>query len=274
MAITIAHTKAEGFPKERIGNVYSVGETQVLERWYCAWDERIDLALELVGSVSGSTVTPPLEYTVSSSLQKVYVTSVDIEPLGLDRDASPLTPKKAALNITYGPLEYDVVMTPVGPYYVSESWEPAAEFITVSKKGLFWDSSQADPLVAGEEPGRLVRAGDWVYTIYGYSDVPDWVFTQVGTVNASSVTSGGLDKTFGAETLLCGNPTLTKRYDSGGIPKWEITTRLAYRPGTWNKFPRGSTSGALVMAVIYDGAGAEKKFYDSSDFGNIIVNVS
>ncbi len=268
MALTISFERAAGYPKEHLGNVFSEGENRVTDKLYCVWDDRIALASELLGSVTANTVNLPEEYTVGTEFSTIYAKTVDIEGIGFDKTLLQFT--KAALTVTYGKLDYEVTNNPIGPYYVSESLEPAAEFITLSKDKLYWSNDQTSPLTDIEAPAKVIRMVDWVYTIHGKTRVPDWVWTHIGKINDSSVTSSTLNRTFAERTLLCGNPSLERNWDTDGTPRWQVTTRLTYRPDTWNKFPRASANGTLSMSSIYDGAGTEKQFYETANFSSII----
>ena len=263
MAI-VSYDRVPGYPQERITKT----DIQVTDKLQCAWEERIMLAKELLGYIAGGTVYPPQEYDFGDEpIRNVYCRDVAIDPL-LGIEAGEYT--KALLTVTYANRSYDEPDSGETTY-ISESIEPASVFMTLDKGGLYWDAGQTTPIKDMEAPQKIIRMGDWIYTKHFAPSIPSWIWTHPGTINAATVKSKELAKTFLKETLLCGNPTLSREITSEGATKWSVTVRITYNPNTWNKFPRASADGALAFSTIYDGAGAAKTFYDTSDFGDIVV---
>lgn len=273
MSITIGGiicSRVPGYPQEDI----SRPSITVMDKLQCVWEERIKLAKILVGLVVGDTGYPPHKYDSGlEPLVGIYVKSVKIEPvIGLEPSSEPLGKyTKAQLTVTYGSLEYDLPEEEEVTY-INESVEPAAEFLTLSTKGLYWGTGEdKKELIASEAPAIIVRMVDWVYTLYRIKTIPNWIWTYPGCVNDGNIISRRLNRIFAAGTLLCGNPALSKEVTSEGTRSWTITVRFTYRPEGWNKFPRVSEGGALSFETIYNSVGTPKVFYLPADFGVIVL---
>jgi len=260
--ITVEYNRVPDYPKERLSS-QSIEVTDMLQ---CAWGDRITLAKELIGYTVGSILHPPHEYDFGEdNIPNIFCRDVSIEPIISHDDTGEY--KVARLSVRYANLDYEETEE----VYVTESLEPASEFLTLSHEGLYWDSGQEYALESTEAPAMIVRMIDWVYTVHHKTSIPNWVWTHPGTINSSSTYSKTLNESFGAETLLCGNPSLSREITSSGETAWTITVRLTYRKETWNKFPRVTADGDLAFISIYDGSGSKKEFYQKSNFGNIIL---
>jgi len=264
--ITVSYERRPGYPQEDM----SYKEATIIDKLICAYADRITLAKQLLGFRIGSIIYSPHEYDAGDEpLANLFAKDVHIDPIiGLDGEGSYT---KAELTIRYQHFTYSLTPPEGETVYVSESLEPASEFLTLSHEGLYWDNAQAEPLDSTAAPAKIIRMMDWVYTIHQISSIPSWVWTHPGAVNAASTKSKELNKTFAAQTLLCGNPSLSREITSEGTTAWTITVRLTYRIDGWNKFPHTEENGALSMDTIYDGAGAAKTFYATANFGNIIL---
>jgi len=268
----ITYNRVPGYPRENL----SSDRITVTDMLQCAWEDRIELAKLLLGYQIDDVWYYPQEYNSYTTvpLNGLYVTDVSIAPVvGVKNSSHPLGEYTLAqLTITYSALPYEL---PEGgeTTYITESLEPAAEFLTLGSKGLYWGTgANKVALEANEAPAKIVRLVDWVYTLHQINYIPDWVWTHPGCVNDSNVTSRRLNKTFPAETLLCGNPILSREITSEGAKSWALTVRMTYRATTWNKWPRpGATGGSLSFENIYDENGTVKKFYDLVDFGDIVL---
>jgi hypothetical protein len=265
MAITVDYTELAGSPREHIAH----DGTNVVRTLTCAWGDRIQLAKELIGYVVGSIVHAPDAYDAGDvPLYYIYAKAVNIEPIG---DYT-----KAKLTVTYKSLDYDVD----GPSqtgqttYVTENLEPSLEFLTLSDQKLYWDSARtaANKLKASEVPSYIVRMTDWVYTIHRTYVMPAAVIELPGYVNSSSVYSYTLDYTFGAETLLCGNPSMLREFTSDGIATWTVTFRFTHKPEGWNNFPRTSNNASgITWGPIYQADSANRKvIYPLGNFNALI----
>lgn len=265
-------SRVPGYPKEDL-SLFNLTAVDVLQ---CAWGDRIKLAEALVGFKIGNTQYYPQEYNnyTTTPLVGLYVNNVKIEPvIGVEVSSEPLGKyTKAQLTITYGTTTYEFP-EPEEETYISESIEPAAEFLTLSEKGLYWGTgANKVALEANEAPAKIIRLVDWVYTLHQVKTIPNWIWTLPGCINSGSVTSRRLNKTFAAETLLCGNPALSREVTSEGTKAWALTARMTYRPPGWNKWPRtAATGGDLSFESIYDSAGTAKKFYETASFGSIVL---
>lgn len=260
----IEYERKPGYPKERMDNQRII----ITDKIQCEWNSRLVLAKNLMGYVGGTILKIPHKYEPDGdeTLNNLYCTAVDIEPLG-----ELPTNTAALLTLTYSQPEYNTEQPPEQGVivYVSEAIEPASEFITLSHDGLHWSSISGTSLEPTEAPSKIVRMVDWVYTIHHLSYLPSWIWSYPGCVNNYSLYSYTLGVTFPAETLLCGNPSSSREITSEGVTAWTITIRFTYNPNTWNKFPRVGTGGDLTYEYIYDATGI-KYVYPLADFGGIV----
>ncbi len=268
MAITVAYSRIPGYPRESV----SRESVTVVDKLQCDWTDRITLAKELAGFVVGGVLHRPHEYDAGEEpLYRVYAKTVDIDPIiGLDSGGEYT---KAQLTVTYGTLSYDVDAPGEqgSTLYVTENLEPASEFITLPNNGLFWGTDHKQ-LESGESPAKIIRMVDWVYTIHHLGFIPAWIWTHPGTVNNAAITSWELGKSFAAETLLCGNPSLSREITSEGATAWTITIRMTYRAETWNKFPRPSAAGGILTWEYVEDAGETNiPIYTLADFTDILI---
>lgn len=261
MATTVAYDRVPGYPKESITRSGSI----VTDMMQCEWTDRIALAKELLGFTIGSILYKPDEYNAGDdALLGLYCSNVVTDPVvGLDLATGDY--KKARLTVTYENPDYDIDNVPDGStVYVTESLEPSAEFLTLSEKGLYW--SDDEDVEANDAPQKIVRMMDWVYTKHSItSQAPiNEMFNLLGYVNDASVYSRALNRYFSAETLLYGNPSLTREVTDEGTTAWTITYRFAWRnngtyvsPQGWNHFPRSKkdTSGVMNFERIYNAKG-------------------
>jgi len=272
MSITIAYERVPGFPREEI----TPEGISIVDKFQCAYADRVTLAKEMLGFVVGSTLHLPDEYDAGDEpLRYVYAKKAEMEPLGgIDTNGDY---SKAFVTIHYGTLNYDAELPDEAgtTVFVSEGIEPSAEFITLGRQGLYFGTGATAVSLENanvEAPARVLRMIDWVYTIHRVPYLPSAIWTHVGCVNNAAVYSRTLNKTFAAETLLCGNPSLEREFTSAGVTAWTITFRFSYRPEGWNKFPRTDNAGAggVNFEAITDGTNAIP-IYPLANFGQLIL---
>jgi len=289
--ITVDYEIERGSPVEHISHDGASVEVKYL----CAWRDRITFVKEMLGYVTGSSLYLPDEYKgydSSERLYGLYAKAATIEPVGaIDQTTGNYT--LARVTITYGKLDYDTPDTGEGPWppegtppeemvFVSETLEPASEFMTLPRKGLYLGTGANKVSLENlnlEPPAKIIRMVEWVYTIHQYNRIPEFFFTLPGKVNDGYVHSRSLDITFPAETLLCGNPTLKREITTLGKTTWTITLRFTHRnagtfdsPKGWNYFPRTDSlgaSGEITWEQIYDGSGTAVKIYEPADFTQV-----
>ena len=61
----------DGYPKENLVNVFSSG-TQVTDKLICNYEDRLQLASDLLGSSSSTLLIMPAQYTVAVFNNKLY----------------------------------------------------------------------------------------------------------------------------------------------------------------------------------------------------------
>ena len=231
----------------------------------CDWDDRLDLARELLGhvqTVGGQTIyTQPHRYP---DFETAIADSVSIAPFGRNVSATsgsdPINDyESAVLGVHYAVPENQ---DPTGQGLVTESIEGAAEFITVPHEDLHWDNGTGALLKADEAPGQLIKMLEWVFVLHHVTNIPSEVFDLVGRCNSTAITSVVLGKEFGVETLLYNPPSLRREITTDGVGAWELTFRFTWRPGEWNKFPR---AGKSVMEHIYLSGGGIYRPYPTAN---------
>jgi len=252
-------------PREDI-RAASMEATRYLQ---CDWADRLVLARDLLGYTqrSGEMVIHhrPHVYPHHSALSAEVAA---VSPAGAPAPAGgAMAWAKARLRVTYRPPAFGSAGDDPARALVSESIEPAAEFLTVPAEDLYWDAAQEEPLGDDYELPKLVRMAEWVYTRHRMPYIPAGTWSLIGRVNASAVTSARLNASFAAETLLYQPPQLYRRTTSDGTDGWDITYRFTYRPDGWNKFYR---PGETDPQPIYDAAGTVFKPYAAADFSAVV----
>lgn len=186
----------------------------------------------------------------------------------LGGDTTTATYDFAQVTVQYAAPKFDID-GPEGETYVTESLEPAAEFLTLSHEKLYWNNDQTNPLAETEAPQKLIRMCEWVYTINKVDKVPQATFSLIGYVNKNAITSRSLLVTFAAETLLYNPPRLSRSWTSDGNPTWTLEYRFTYRPEGWNRFYR---RGVKDPSFIYTAAGVILDVYGlSTDFTDLLA---
>ena len=259
----LSHPQAS--PREQITG----GSFEAVRHLQCDWSDRLTLARDLLGYTEQSEETVinhrPHAYPHDASL---VADAASIAPAGAAAPADGVMAwAKARLQVTYRAPAFGSADDPPETALVSESIEPAAEFLTLSGKDIYWDASQTDALGEDYDLPKLVRMAEWVYTRHRMPYVPSGTWGLIGKVNASAVTSSRLGATFAAETLLYQPPQLRRVTTTGGTEGWEITYRFTYRPDGWNKFHK---PGSQTPAAIYDASGSVFKPYPTASFAGIV----
>ncbi len=272
MSISVDYERIPGYPKERLTN----DAVEVEDLLQCDWNDRITLAKELLGFATSSFLAVPHEFNFGAhNIPNIFCVSASIEPQGgISQTTGAYT--KARVSAIYRNLDYDV-NAPVETgttLYVTEAIEPASEFLTLNNEKLFWQDGT--PIDAAEAPTKVVRCVDWVYTVHHrLHSVPLWVFSLPGTVNSNTVYSYSFKLTFGAGTLLCGNPSLSREITTDGATAWTITVRFTFRYPGWNLFPRVTVASGYEMTweYVYNASGLLLP-YASANFNPIFATTN
>ena len=256
------------------------GFSTTIRKLICAWDDRYDLIKQLLGYVERTREsTPDLKVFMPhrnphvrlGDAPDLLVNSIVVAPKGKLEAAGGSLPKspvasyeKAVLTVNYSgwsSLLYD--------YLVEEKMEPSAEFLTLARHKYYWDSGQTEPLAAGAEPGVIVPASEWRYTIKQIPYIPPGCESLVGKVNTSAVQSIKYGKSFDPETLLFFPPEIEALVHPFR-PGYRITYRMLHRPTGWNLFYKPGTNPP-TPSMIYDDSDARVKPYTLAEFDNILV---
>jgi hypothetical protein len=264
--IDVAYEEDDGSPKESYSSNGFVS-TRTLR---CSWASRHRLAKELRGSIEfiGIDTIWNLPAKYPHGYPDARVTSVDLEGEGKPETVgSTELFEQAKLTVNYG-----ILKTEEETLY-EERIEPSSEFLTLPVNNLFWGTGENKvALNETEAPGMLLRMFDWVYTLKNVKNPPEWLTSISGCVNSSTITSKSLGLTFAPETLLVGNPDLSRVVTSYGQKSWQITFRFTFRRLNWNKFPRLDMAGAdgVPFEFITNGTNAIRIF-PTANFSSIII---
>ncbi len=266
--VTVDHEEVDGSPVE-LFTERGFEARRILE---CAFSDRLKLSQELLGGTrlvgEVYVYTSPQTYPHYSS---AVARDVRIEPFGgtvSGTSSTELEYELARLHVTYAIPDHTLGQE--GEVLISESLEPAVEFLTLPHEKFYWDDQGTEPLNASEAPARIVRMIDWIYTRYKMVEIPPATLGLVGKVNSGSLTSITFNLTFPSESLLYNPPQLEREVTTDGTVTWKVTYRFTYRSESWNKFPK---RGSETMQTIYreDGGGYSIfRPYELGDFSLIL----
>jgi hypothetical protein len=158
---------------------------------------------------------------------------------------------------------------------IAESLEPTAEFITLDYRRFRWGAANGDPVLEGEAPGKLLHGLNLVRTYYKIANPPAAILTLPGSVNNGAYNSSLLGLTFPVETLLFQPPQLSRKIDTEGAKKWDMTLKFTFKPEGWNKFWRAKTQQfERFWIVSTDGygvdVGVQYNMYPLKDFSSLL----
>lgn len=269
-------------PQEGVG-VASQDGIRILK---CAWVDRLTLATQLVGytHIIGLDTIHYLPHQYPhAGLRHLFASDIRIGRLAskmIGADPRVAIYNEAILTVTYSVPDYEFP-TEDEETYVTESLEPATDFMTMSHIGLFWDRRGREPIDPTEAPAKLVRMTAWVYTLHALKSLPPQIFTLPGTVNLRDVYSWSLDKWFAYETLLCGDPSLSREKTTTGVTAWAVTFRFIEKnagsfahPLGWNEFPKpkdADADGHIQYSTVKTQAGKDIMIYEPSAFEDLLI---
>ncbi len=256
--------------------------------------DRITFLNQILGGQYGTTVwTRPSSYaeiliaagkSVPANLPPAY--AVDVS-MGYAADDEGTFRTEAVIRCET--LPYDVEG---GNAFVSETYQPATEYVTLGHEGLFWDEPATDePLNPEDAPGAMLRIGTWTLTRHNMTQqqvnlLELWgVYDWVGTVNFHPHKSAKMGRRFEIQTLLFNGLTLSREADTTGENKYTLSVTLLERanniqttdqnkPNGWNVFPRSSQSTptkGILFLPIYKAASESLFVYPLQDWGNLIA---
>lgn len=147
----------------------------------------------------------------------------------------------------------------------SEEIRPHAEAITLDHKDFTW--SDGSHVKEKEAPVRIMRSMSLVRTIYNlFPPLPNILLDGPGCVNSSGYLSPTLGLFFAAETLLFGDPALSRQFTTAGFTGITLQIAFDYKKDGWNKFWRANVSPARFDTMkMLDGS--EYKNHPLADFG-------
>jgi len=241
------------------------------------WADRLAFIKEKLGYFDGSTLWLPDKYEPegNESVGNLYARQADVSPL-LDPSHDPdMSSGRALVKIVYGNIEPP---PPGSTQYVTESLTQSSEYLTLPRKGLYFDTGGDKVSLEDydiEVPTKIVPMLEWQYTVHRYLAIPTACLTLPGRINSSPVYSRSLGITFPAGTLLCGPIEISREYTSTGGVTANITWHFLYRnngnevsPKGWQWFPR-TDGGAVSWERITDGT-SEVPVYEEADFSSVV----
>ena len=274
--ITVSYTELNGSPREYLVSGYAEVERQLL----CDWKDRITLCRELLGYWTAAGYYPPDLYDAQGNepLYNVYAYEANVEPVPTPPSETGSSYKKAKVTVRYKVLDQYTVGD--DNVFITEHIEPASEFLTLTRKGLYFGTGAGKVALdeESEAPAMIIRMFDWVYTLHGVWFLGPAYYDLPGKVNNATVYSYSLDRIFPAETLLCGNPSAHREITRYGYPIWTVTYRFTYKnhgtlasPKGWNYWPRtdNADSDGIDFERITDGTN-NVPIYTLADFSQVI----
>lgn len=239
----------------------------------CLYVDRHTLMQELRGYIAtGGTIVQPAALAdivwarriINNLTRKARVSDVQISAFGGDVGTD-----EAALRVRFETPPYEVD----GPYaFISEAFEPAAEFLTLPHGKLYWDTGQQDPVDGSQEQiYKKIQMNTWRMTRHMLPEqqVPiaveamDWV----GSINMQTHYSPRYGKTFEPETLLMTTAPLTRETDTAGGTKFTFAVTMVWRRGGWGIFYK---KGQSTPQELYDESGLTYFPYPILDWSTII----
>lgn len=249
----------------------------------CTWENRFILCRDLMGwtEIEDSTyvIHLPHRYQPEGIMGEIRCAEIiDIRGFGglveSPADEAMAEYEQAIIVARYSTPEFDIITNNPEIPLISESIEPVAEYITLNHKNLYWDSAQQYPVEVFEAPSMIIRKWDWVYRIHKAARVPGALLDRIGTCNQYEVYSRSLDRTFLPETLLLGNPSMSREHTSLGITMFTVTVRLTVFPPGWNTFPRANELDGnknITWSRVYNKNGVLAYPYPLSDWREVII---
>jgi len=289
--ITVAAANYKVRPGSPTGSV-AIGEFHAERTYRVVWEDRHTFIRDVLGFPQAGVLHRPQQYVAENSnlpVAGVYAVRATYKPIkGIN--ATTGSYEFADIDVEYELPSYDVqdvrrttglTASPQVETYITETMEPAAEFLTLTHEGLHW--YDGTPLGAVEAPALISRYTDWVYTLHQlpFIGIPAEWFFLAGCVNSTATYSRRWNKWFAAETLLAGSPTIETEVTSIGTARCSVTFRFTHKnqgtyavPIGWNHFPQPNKAGAaLNWSRIYMDAThtTARIWYPLVDFRKVIA---
>lgn len=243
--------------KEEYGSVseqYTPKSAQCSVTLRVPWSDRYNVVNDLINN----------QYEWPQVDNEAFVSSVAVRPVLTKYTESDgaIIYEEALITVQYS--TDDAQVRDESGNRFSESIEPHSEFITLDHKRFRWGSASGEPLEENEAPGRIVRGFSLVRTLYAVPSISSTILSLPGCVNNAQYISAVLGLTFPAETLMFGDPVISRTVVLGGSSSWDVTLRFSFKPDGWNKFWR---SQSQAYEQIYDVQGsAVYKNYPLANF--------
>jgi len=283
----------DGSPEENFA--YGTMNVGVTRRVKCKWGDRKQLAKEFIGYTEfrGEEIITHKAHIYPMLTGYVYAKSARPRPFGKQtgKDSDGFaTYNYAVIEVTYGTPESEyeqnvaVARNEISDEYgglveVTETIAARSEFVTISSENLCWYGDADAELEDLNAPGRINVMWEWTISIRNAWKLPD-LHLYAGYVNSDLSYSKSLGKYFPPETLLFGNPTITKRFRYNRSV-FDIDLRFLYKnngsfsnPYGWNHFihPKKSYNVLYVSRIAHKKSPYDELYiYPKADFGAIII---
>jgi hypothetical protein len=212
----------------------------------CAWSGRNQLAAQLRSSYRISVAVTGGSRTFFIGQQyedtQSYADSIDIAPFGKSGGiGSVASYDSALLTVRYAPRDFNSSQnTTDTAIYYTETFSPAAEFLTLPNTSLKWEDGAALPEDA--TVSRLIRMTEWSLNFTEAGNVPASLVAYAGYVNSAPVLSRAHGVVYDAETLLYTGPLVRRSFFVDGRRATDLSVTFIHRPTGWNKFFRPGES--------------------------------
>lgn len=246
----------------------------------CAWSERNELALQLLGGVSSSNgaslFTLPAPHPDISWARVVSVGPM--KPFGKPSSEGPYVKwPEAILTVNYSSGDGELTEDQEGNTpYLREEFTGSSETISLPGQ-YFWNAIdggvQENPLPQAAAPARTIRGVAWQLTWLRLATLPSAFLDLVGTCNDAMISSRRFGISFAAETLLYGEPQIGATYNYDGSYALTATLSLKYRKTGWNKFFGKPGDEATANPIYAQGGNTPLKPIELASFSPL-YNIS
>lgn len=204
------------------------GEISMSTQLRCAYSDRHALVDDILTNLRAHPKASDLIYPPRAVNATIVSVKGNYASVG-----QTMLPEEALVTVNYSTR---------APELISEELEPTAEFLKQDHRNFKW-ADNGDPLLENEAPGRLVRGMNLTRTLFKVTPpLPITLLTLPGCCNAGAYASNLLGLTFASETLLFGQPKLSRSIKMNGTGyEFKLAMRFTYKAQGWNMFWRAKT---------------------------------
>ena len=248
--ITVSWSELKGSPHILLRPGYA----EVTRELRCAWNDAVTLCRELLGYWAGpSTYYRPHQYKEAGSgserLYNCYASEAKIDPYNAPSSNSGEPWSQAKVTVYYTVRDY--MSYTDDNVWIEESFQSGSEFVVLDHRNIFFGTGNDAVPIAPDAialPAHTEERLEWVFVVHNVPILRPGMFDYQNCVNNEGLSSPTTNLIFPTETLLFGNPTVTredKTSSVGSFGSWTLTYRFHYKnngtfadPKGWNHFPR------------------------------------